>query len=71
MSNKPQPAYLAEGGLDEEVVRKDIRRTIAAAKAHGLGLELLLKDISTVKNDPQRLWRWAEIAKEETLNAVL
>ena len=24
-----------------------------------------------VKYQPQRLWRWAEIAKEETLNASL
>lgn len=71
MSNKPQPAYLAESTFDEEVVRKDLRRTIAAAKEHGLGLELLLKDITTVKGDPRRLWRWAEIAKEETINAVL
>ncbi|MBQ3084218.1 MAG: hypothetical protein IJC46_02025 [Clostridia bacterium] len=31
-----------------------------------LRAELLLKDISTVKNDPARLWRWAEIAAEET-----
>ena len=71
MSNKHQPAYLAESTFDEEVVRKDLRRTIAAAKEHGLGLELLLKDITTVKGDPRRLWRWAEIAKEETINAVL
>lgn len=71
MSNKPNPAYLAESSFDEDVVRKDLRRTIAAAKAHGLGLEFLLKDISTVKNDPQRLWRWSEIALEETMNAAL
>ncbi|MBQ2726818.1 MAG: hypothetical protein IJF78_14030 [Clostridia bacterium] len=71
MSNKPNPSYLAESSFDEEVVRKDLRRTIAAAKANGLGLEFLLKDISTVKNDPRRLWRWAEIALEETENAAL
>lgn len=71
MSNKPNPAYLAESSFDEEVVRKDLRRTIAAAKEHGLGLEFLLKDISTVKNDPARLWRWSEIALEESMNAVL
>ena len=71
MSNKPNPSYLAESTFDEEVVRADFRRTIAAAKANGLGLELLLKDISTVKNDPQRLWRWSEIALEETMNSVL
>jgi len=31
---------------------------------------LILKDISTVKYEPQRLWRWAEIAAEETLRAA-
>lgn len=70
MSNKPNPSYLA-GTFDEDVVRKDFRRTIAAAKANGLGLELLLKDISTVNNDPRRLWRWSQIAMEETMNAAL
>lgn len=71
MSNKPNPSYLAGSVFDEDVIRKDFRRTIAAAKANGLGLELLLKDISTVENDPRRLWRWSEIAMEETMNAVL
>lgn len=68
MSNKPNPAYLAGDTFDEEVVRKDLRRTMAAAKANGVCLEMLLKDISTVKYDPKRLWRWAEIAEEETEN---
>lgn len=69
MSNKPNPSYLAGAGFDEDVIRKDIRRTVAAAKAHGLGLELLLKDISTLRNNPERLWRWSEIALEETISA--
>ena len=71
MSNKPNPSYLAGSVFDEDVVRKDLRRTIEAAKANGLGLELLLKDISTVEKDPRRLWRWSQIATEETMNAVL
>ncbi|MBP5729686.1 MAG: hypothetical protein J6X19_00640 [Clostridia bacterium] len=66
MSNKPNPALLAGPSFDEDAVRADLRRTIAAARAHDLRLELLLKDISTVKYEPQRLWRWAEIAEEET-----
>ena len=65
MSNKPNPAYLANGTLNEDVIRKDIRRTIAAAKAHDRSLELILKDISTVKHNPACLWRWQEIAMEE------
>lgn len=71
MSNKPTPSYLATSSLDEDLVRADLRHTIAAAKANGLGLEMLLKDISTVGNDPRKLWRWSEIALEETANSVL
>lgn len=67
MSNKPSPAILATDTFDEQAARADIRRTIEAAKRHGKRLELILKDISTVRYDPPRLWRWAEIAIEETL----
>ena len=70
MSNKPNPSYLADLSFDEDVVRRDLRCTIAAAKENGLCLELLLKDVSTVRGDPQRLWRWSEIALEETQNAI-
>ncbi len=66
MSNKPNPALLAGDSFDEQAVRDDLRRTMAAAKANGLALEMILKDISTIKKDPARLWRWAEIATEET-----
>jgi len=65
MSAKPNPAFLATVSFDEEAVRKDLRETIAAAKRHGRNLEFILKDISTIRYDQQRLWRWAEIAMEE------
>lgn len=65
MSNKPNPAFLAGGKLDEQLVRDDLRRTIDAAKAHNRSLELILKDISTVSHNPACLWRWQEIAMEE------
>ena len=65
MSNKPNPAFLATGELDEPLIRADIRRTIAAAKAHNRPLELLLKDISTVNHNPACLWRWQKIVMEE------
>ena len=65
MSNKPSPAFLAEAVFDEKRVRDDIRRTMDAAAKNGLGLEFILKDISTVCNQPQRLTRWAEIVMSE------
>jgi hypothetical protein len=65
MSNKPTPAYLATGKLDEALIRSDIRRTIDAAKAHGRNVELILKDLSTIGHNPECLWRWEQIAMEE------
>lgn len=68
MSNKPSPALLATEIFDEQLVRADLRRTMEASKSHNVALEMILKDISTVRGDPARLWRWAEIAAEETAN---
>lgn len=68
MSNKPHPALLATDRFDEDAVRADIRRTCAAAKNYCVNLELIQKDVSTVRYEPQRLTRWAEIAMEVVLN---
>ncbi len=68
MSAKPSPAFLSGDVMDEEAVRKDLRRTINCAKENGIALELILKDISTVRNDPSRLCRWSQIAKEEVMS---
>ena len=65
MSNKPNPALVAKDTMDEEEIRADIRRTVQAARDNGLGLELILKDISPVRYEPQRLWTWSRIALEE------
>ena len=65
MSNKPTPALLAGDSFDEDAVRRDLRRTIDAARRYGKSLEMILKDISTVRYDPKRLWRFSEIALEE------
>lgn len=68
MSNKPTPAYLAGGVMDEEEIRKDIRHTMRTAKENQVGLELILKDISTIRYQPQRLMTWSKIAMEESMN---
>lgn len=64
MSNKPSPALLATDSFSEEEVRADLRRTCEAAKNYNVNLELILKDISTVRSDPARLTRWADIAMQ-------
>ena len=65
MSNKPSPAFLAVDALDEAAVRADIRRTIDAARRYGKTLEMILKDVSTIRYDVPRLQRFCEIAMEE------
>lgn len=65
MSNKPNPAFLAESVFDEDGIRADLRRTINAARENGVALEMILKDVSTIQNDVSRLERWSEIAVEE------
>ena len=65
MSNKPNPALVGGETIDYDEIRKDLRRTIDAARSNGIGLEMILKDISTVQYQPQRLWEWSRIALEE------
>ena len=63
-SRKPNPAFLAEDTFDEARVREDLETTRDICSRHGSALELILKDISTVRYEPQRLWRWGEIAMD-------
>lgn len=59
MSNKPSPSYLASPSFDLETVSNDIKETCQIAREHEITVEFLLKDLSTVKNEPERLTAWA------------
>jgi hypothetical protein len=62
-SIKPSPAVLAGDCWHPERARDEIRRVLdIAPNAH---LEFIMKDISTVRHDPKRLWEWTRIAMEE------
>lgn len=63
LSIKPSPAILAEDNWHPDRARADIRARLD--EAEGCAVELILKDISTVRNKPQRLWEWSRIAMEE------
>lgn len=62
MSNKPTPAFLAWESMNEEAIEADLTRTCEAAAKNGVALEMILKDISTVRYEPERLTRWADCA---------
>jgi hypothetical protein len=61
-SRKPNPV-LVSVMFDEEEIRKDLRNTLRIAKDNVL--EIIMKDVHTVGNEPWRITRWVEIAKEE------
>jgi hypothetical protein len=61
-SRKPNPAIFAEDTFNEARARADLTEVLDVAG--GCNVELIMKDISTVRYQPQRLWRWAEIARE-------
>lgn len=63
-SRKPSPALVATDTMDAEAMRADLQKTYDACARTGTPLEFILKDISTVRYEPQRLWQWADIAME-------
>lgn len=63
-SRKPSPALLAPNTFEPDAVRKDLLDTVRACEKHGCPLEIILKDISTVRYEPQRLTQWAQIAMD-------
>jgi hypothetical protein len=63
-SRKPNPATLATDDFHAEQVRADLKATKEVCERHGCPLEIILKDISTVRYDPARLSEWAKVAME-------
>ena len=61
-SRKPSPAYLAVDAWQPEAIEQDLREVKEACARHGCPVEFILKDISTVRYQPQRLWEWVVVA---------
>ena len=61
-SCKPNPAILAEDTWRPEQARKELRDVLEQTR--GCHVEIVMKDISTVRYDPRRLWEWGAIAME-------
>jgi hypothetical protein len=61
-SRKPNPAFLAWDTWRPEEVEQELRETKEKCNLYGCPFEFILKDISTVHYEPQRLWEWVDIA---------
>ncbi len=68
ISHKPNPAILAEQSWDPIQARANIQQFLEKTQGQ-CHVELIMKDVSTVRNHPQRLWEWTAIAMEEAMRA--
>lgn len=65
-SRKPNPAMVAMDKWVPAMAEKDFDDVIAVTKASSCPVEFTLKDISTARSDPKRLWEWCAIAERKT-----
>ncbi len=59
---KPNPSLLCSPDPDFDLIERDFRQTLEAAR--GCCLVIAMKDTSTFQNDPHRLTRWTDLASQ-------
>ncbi|MCE5278740.1 MAG: hypothetical protein LLG03_12010 [Planctomycetaceae bacterium] len=63
MARKNNPSFVAMDAFDERLVVDEVKATLKATAANGTPCAFILKDITTVRNEPQRLTRWYQAVK--------
>lgn len=61
-ARKPAPSLISTARWDEDAIRADIRETLEVAD--GCEIEFAMKDVHTLNNEPWRLGRWVQLARE-------
>jgi hypothetical protein len=62
LSCKPNPSIFASDNWDIDKAKEDILSLLQDSQ--GCNIEIILKDISTVRYEPQRLWEWASMVMD-------
>lgn len=68
MASKPNPASVAVEKLDIEVLKKEITKILDACSRNSCNVELTLKDISTLNNNPQNIIEWEKTVMDIVKN---
>jgi hypothetical protein len=63
LSIKPNPAAISTAEIDEEAIRRELRRTFDITR--GCIVEVIMKDNHTIGKRPENVVRWCRIAREE------
>jgi hypothetical protein len=67
-SFKPFSPILATKSWDPGAARKELEEKLEVTQRSNCRVEVIMKDICTVKYEPKRLWEWLDIASEVTAN---
>jgi hypothetical protein len=65
-SLKPSPTDLAMGTFDEDRIQASLREALRITR--DCHVEIIMKDNHTIGNDPTRVCRWVQIARQEAEN---
>jgi hypothetical protein len=60
VSLKPNPAIFARDNWNIEEAERDLRASLEQSR--GCNVEVIAKDLSTMRGEPQRLWEWSAMA---------
>lgn len=66
LSHKPNPAVFVTDPWNPEQAKNNLIAVLEQTK--GCAVEIIMKDISTVRYKPQHLWEWSEIAMDVALS---
>ena len=61
-SYKPNPAILGGETWDVDYARRQLRDTLE--KTRGCVVEVIMKDLHSVRGQPRRMWEWVSMAKD-------
>ncbi len=70
LAAKANPAFVNSPRFDPEPVEREIATYMEACKRNGTTCELVLKDISTIANNPNNLTQWAKTV-EKVINRYM
>ena len=64
VSFKPNSNYLTVDPPEFDLLRKELVKVCELARKHNSNIEIMMKTIITLRGDPQRLWKWCDLAME-------
>jgi hypothetical protein len=63
-SYRPIPTDMIANGLDEDLVRRIVKRDYEILKENNCIFDITLKDVETITGKPENMIRWVKLVRE-------